>query len=110
MDNLAGHGKPLSQEYFSGDTFQHFQRIAKDAGYKPHWLNLQHEIRDELIAITAIQRADAATELELRIEKANEKIAEYNKSCPPLCRRDQCRLVILKLRLIGGNEAIRKGE
>lgn len=83
MDNLAGHGKPLSQEYFSGDTFQHFQRIAKDAGYKPHWLNLQHEIRDELIAITAIQRADAAAELELRIEKANEKIAEHNKSCPP---------------------------
>lgn len=83
MDNLAGQGKPLSQEYFSGDTFQHFQRIAKDAGYKPHWLNLQHEIRDELIAITAIQRADAAADFESRIERLNEKIYEYNKSCPP---------------------------
>lgn len=83
MDNLAGQGKPLSQEYFSGDTFQHFQRIAKDAGYKPHWLKLQHEIRDEVIAIIAIQRADSATDLELRIEKLNEKIVDYNKSCPP---------------------------
>jgi len=83
MDNLAGHGKPLSQEYFSGDTFQHFQRIAKDAGYKPHWLKLQHEIRDEVNAIAATQRTDNATDLELQIEKLNGKIVEYNKSCPP---------------------------
>jgi hypothetical protein len=83
MDNLAGQGKPLSQEYFSGDTFQHFQRIAKDAGYKPHWLKLQHEIRDEVIAIAGIYTDDYSVDLELRIEKLNEKINEYNKSCPP---------------------------
>ncbi|WP_255485337.1 DnaJ family domain-containing protein [Sporosarcina sp. BP05] len=82
MDNLAGQGKPLPQEYFSGDTFQHFQRIAKDAGYKPHWLKLQHEIRDEVIAIAAIHATDTATVLESRIEKLNEKVFEYNKSCP----------------------------
>lgn len=83
MDNLEGHGKPLSQEYFSGDTFQHFQRIAKDAGYKPHWLNLQHTIRDEVILIADIQASDNATDLELRLSKLNKKIVEYNKSCPP---------------------------
>jgi len=83
MDNLPGHGKPLSPEYFSGDTFQHFQRIAKDAGYKPHWLKLQHEIRDEVNAIAAIQRQDHETDLELQLEKLNGEIVEYNKSCPP---------------------------
>lgn len=83
MDNLPGQGKPLSQEYFSGDTFQHFQRIAKDAGYKPHWLNLQHEIRNEVIEIAAIHVADSTTDLESRIESINEKVFEYNKSCPP---------------------------
>jgi hypothetical protein len=83
MDNLPGHGKPLSQEYFSGDTFQHFQRIAKDAGYRPHWLNLQHEIRDEVLAIAAIHTTDTTTDLESRIEKLNVKVFEYNKSCPP---------------------------
>ncbi|MBO0586292.1 DUF1992 domain-containing protein [Sporosarcina sp. E16_8] len=83
MDNLAGQGKPLSQEYFSGDTFQHFQLIAKDAGYKPHWLKLQNEIRDEVLAIAAIRRADSTAELELRIDKLSGKIIEYNKSCPP---------------------------
>ena len=51
MDNLKGAGKPLSKEYFSGDTFQHFQRIAEDAGYKPHWLKLRHEIRDDIFSI-----------------------------------------------------------
>ena len=25
MDKLAGHGKLLSQEYFAGNTFLHFQ-------------------------------------------------------------------------------------
>lgn len=83
MDNLEGQGKPLSKEYFSGDTFQHFQRIANDAGYKPHWLKLQHEIRDEIIAIADVYSANPKTDLELRIENLNKKIFEYNKSCPP---------------------------
>ena len=29
MDNLPGMGKPLSEEYLSGDVFQNFQRIAR---------------------------------------------------------------------------------
>ena len=80
MDNLKGQGKPLSQEYFSGDTFQHFQRIAKDAGHMPHWLKLQHEIRDEVMAIAA---SPSSVELETRIAQLNSKIFAYNQSCPP---------------------------
>ena len=83
MDNLKGAGKPLSKEYLSGDTFQHFQRIAKDAGYKPHWLKLQHEIRDEIIEIAKSKSTNPATSQEHRVAAVNEKISEYDKSCPP---------------------------
>jgi Domain of unknown function (DUF1992) len=82
MDNLKGLGKPLSQDYFSGDTFQHFQRIAKEAGYKPQWLKLQHDIRDEVIAIADIHSADSAIDLASRLDQLNGKIFAYNQSCP----------------------------
>nr|WP_225941953.1 DnaJ family domain-containing protein [Sporosarcina limicola] len=83
MDNLKGHGKPLPEEYFSGDTFQHFQRIAMDGGHKPHWLKLQHEVRDEIEAIAALYTVDPMHDLEQRISELNEKISEHNKCCPP---------------------------
>lgn len=83
IDHLKGAGKPLSKEYLSGDTFQHFQRIAKDAGYRPYWLNLQHEIRDELIAVLERKSSLKLSEIEKQIAKINEKIQDHNKSCPP---------------------------
>lgn len=83
MDNLKGQGKPLSQEYFSGDTFQHFQRIAKDAGYMPQWLKLQHDIRDEVAAIAEDYAANPVADLDNRIAQLNSKIFAYNQSCPP---------------------------
>ena len=82
MDNLKGQGKPLSKEYLSGDTFQHFQRIANDAGYKPHWLKLQHEIKAEIVLIVDMKPITSQEELNLRITKVNEKITEHNKFCP----------------------------
>ncbi|MFD1927203.1 DnaJ family domain-containing protein [Sporosarcina siberiensis] len=83
MENLKGQGKPIPKEYFSGDTFQHFQKIAKEAGYKPHWLKLQHEIRDEVIVLSEIQKLNIVAVSESQIVQVNQKIAEYNKSCPP---------------------------
>lgn len=82
MDNLPGTGKPLPAEYFSGDLFQQFQRVANEQGYKPHWLKLQHEIREEIRE--ALQKLDAGKrkDLPLRIVRINEKIHEFNKSCP----------------------------
>ncbi|WP_318614099.1 DnaJ family domain-containing protein [Sporosarcina sp. YIM B06819] len=93
MDNLKGQGKPLSQEYFSGDTFQHFQRIAKDAGYKPHWLKLQHDIRDEVMAIAA---SPLSAELETRIDQLNSKIFAYNQSCPPPMQKGSVSLATIQ--------------
>ncbi|KIL51421.1 hypothetical protein KP77_09330 [Jeotgalibacillus alimentarius] len=79
MDNLKGTGEKIPKEYFSGDTFQHFQKIAKDAGYKPQWLKLQHEISDRLQGLENLETAHMKKE----VSKINKKIAEHNKSCPP---------------------------
>lgn len=82
MDNLPGAGKPLPAEYFSGDIFQHFQRIANEQGYKPHWLKLQHEIRDQIRAAQEKLQAGKHKDVPLRIARINEKIHEFNRSCP----------------------------
>lgn len=92
MDNLKGQGKPLPEEYFSGDIFQHFQKIAKDAGFKPHWLKLQHAIRDELKDIAEKYTNGQKDGLHFRVTKVNEKIIEYNKSCPPPMQKGVVRL------------------
>ncbi|MCG7344521.1 DUF1992 domain-containing protein [Sporosarcina sp. ACRSL] len=83
MENLKGFGKPLPKDYFSGDTFQHFQRIAKDAGYKPHWLKLQHEISGMIHDIDSLMSSVEQSELQKRVDEVNEKIAEHNRHCPP---------------------------
>ncbi|CAM3146004.1 DnaJ family domain-containing protein [Filibacter tadaridae] len=95
MDNLKGQGQPLSEEYFAGDTFQHFQRIAKDAGYKPHWLKLQHEIREEINIIADNQLNESTKDIEKKIKKVNKKIVTYNKSCPPPLQKGHVSLLNL---------------
>lgn len=82
MDNIAGKGEPLSREYLSGDTFQHFQRIAKDAGYKPYWLELQHEIRDDVLTLLETYSGILTPEIEKELNKINEKVFKYNQNCP----------------------------
>lgn len=76
-DNLKGKGKPLSKEYLQMDTFQHFQKIAKDAGHLPPWLTLQKEI---------FQLLDTC-QSESDVDAVNEKIRTYNLSCPPPMQR-----------------------
>lgn len=70
---LKGQGKPLSQDYFKRDVFQNFERVARDAGYLPPWLQLQKEI-------SALVRT-CQTEEEVNV--INEKIKKHNVQCPP---------------------------
>lgn len=70
--NLPGKGKPLPKDYLQKDTFQHFQKIAKDSGFLPPWLKLQKEIASLLHT--------AKTETD--IEEINTKIKKYNRMCP----------------------------
>ncbi|GKV70090.1 hypothetical protein NCCP2716_25880 [Sporosarcina sp. NCCP-2716] len=82
MDDLKGKGKPLSREYFSGDTLQHFQRIAKDAGYKPNWIVLQDEIRDDVHTLADYWEAGITVDMDARLEAINAKVVKYNRACP----------------------------
>ena len=70
--NYKGKGKPLSKEYLEKDTFQNFQKIAKDAGYLPPWLKLQKEISN-LVHLCKTEND---------VEMINEKIRKYNSICP----------------------------
>ena len=77
-DQYKGKGKPIPQEYFQKDTFQHFQQTAKNAGFLPPWLELQKEV-SELVH---------SCKSEEDIEKINEKIRKYNMICPiPMQKR-----------------------
>jgi hypothetical protein len=73
-DNYQGKwkGNPMSKDYLELDTFQQFQKIAKDAGFLPQWLKLQKEI-------SALVHACKA---EKDVEVINEKIKKHNKICP----------------------------
>jgi len=92
MDNLPGMGKPLSEEYLSGDVLQNFQRIAKEQGYKPYWLELQHVIRDDLIKLNTDIQAGKKKDSELRLKQINDKIFKYNQQCPPPMQKGSVRL------------------
>ena len=70
--DYKGKGKPISKEYLEMDTYQHFQKIAKDAGYLPPWLQLQKEIAELVHSCTTQQD----------IEIINDKIRKHNKICP----------------------------
>jgi hypothetical protein len=73
-DNFQGKGKgkPIPKDYLSMDTFQHFQKVAKDAGYLPPWLKLQKEIA-QLVH---------SCQTEKDVEEINKKIKKHNKICP----------------------------
>lgn len=87
MDNLPGAGKRWPAEYFSGDLFQQFQRIANEAGYKPHWLKLQHEIRDQIQGVLKKLQAGKKKDLPLRLASINEKIHDSINPVRRLCKK-----------------------
>lgn len=70
---IQGKGKPLPKDYLEKDVFQNFQKVAKDAGFLPPWLQLQNEIT-ELVH---------ACQTEEDLERINAKIRKHNKICPP---------------------------
>lgn len=82
MDNLPGAGKPLPADYFSGDLFQHFQRVANQAGHKPHWLKLQHDIRDGIQEAIMLLDKNKRSDVQLKVALLNDKIHEFNQICP----------------------------
>jgi hypothetical protein len=76
FDDLPGKGKPL--EIPSGDVTN---SILKNANVLPHWLTLQHEIRDQLHdLLSSGDRNEIAIQREL--DDLNRKVSKYNGIVP----------------------------
>lgn len=88
LDDLPGKGKPLNLE--NGDVLN---SILKNANYLPQWLELQHEIRDD---INLLIEADAKhtdglpspgndneyKAIQVKVDSINLKIKKYNTLVP----------------------------
>ena len=76
FDNLPGKGKPLNLEPPSEHSMAN--RIMKNANVLPLWLELQHEIRDEIAALIEGRGDNIAKSL----DEINAKIKTFNLKCP----------------------------
>ncbi|MEF3305933.1 J-domain-containing protein [Paenibacillus sp. GYB003] len=79
LDHLSGKGKPIDVP--TGDIMN---SILKNANYLPPWLELQHEIRDDIRAL--LRHCDEASDdpgsIQTKLDAINKKIARYNTIVP----------------------------
>lgn len=80
FDHLEGKGQPLAGlqdgDHFSGTM----QRILKDAGAKPKWIALQHEVYAALKQ--AVRNRELGMEHHTDWEDIQRKVRAYNAACP----------------------------
>lgn len=75
---LEGKGKPVVIP--DGDALN---SILKNASYLPSWLELQHEIRDDIRALlNKVEGVQLPPIAKADLEAINKKIARYNASVP----------------------------
>jgi hypothetical protein len=84
LEHLAGKGKPIHVS--DGDALN---SILKNSNFLPSWLELQHEIRDDIRALLRkhdTERLPPTVKTEL--DAINKKIVRYNASVPtPLLQK-----------------------
>ncbi|MCL6443583.1 MAG: DUF1992 domain-containing protein [Alicyclobacillus sp.] len=80
FDDLDGKGRPLSLDNSGGEFM--VNRIMKNAGVLPPWLELQHDIGKRVQAL--LKRLDTHPDLDVTsdLEEINQKIHKYNRLCP----------------------------
>lgn len=105
FDNLPGQGKPLPKDPSEAHAGEHWMsnRVLKQAGFLPDWIQLRKDIAAERHAVNAARDAyrdrargadtsDPATVADLKrleghyIQRAteiNRKIDDHNARCPP---------------------------
>jgi hypothetical protein len=80
FDNLPFKGQKLSEDTVKGDLLSN---TLKNANVLPPWLELQHEIRDDIGQLVQhMERSPDVAHLEKRFEDINRKIKRYNMMCP----------------------------
>lgn len=73
FDNLPGAGRPLNLD----GHFDMASHLLKNSHVLPPWLDLQREIRSDLLKLAA---KDTVAPHE--VEALNAKISRFNRSCP----------------------------
>lgn len=78
-----GHllGKPINLNEPQDLEYQ-FNKTLKNANFLPPWIELQHEIRDQIGKLLAKMESLSDGEIEEEIKEINLKIRKYNQSCP----------------------------
>ncbi|MDR6226272.1 DnaJ family domain-containing protein [Desmospora profundinema] len=81
FDHLSGKGKPLSKKTLEEEAFHH---ILKNAHYLPPWLELRHQIKNQIQELLSNLDKKAAPEKRDReqVEEVNRMIQKYNQLCP----------------------------
>jgi hypothetical protein len=96
FDNLRGKGKPIPAELLvSGDDAWLAGKTLANAGFLPPWLQLQHEIEDDVQACRLlVERTERfpplanrdlpVQELRRRLEEIRAKTRRYNLMAPTM--------------------------
>lgn len=83
--NLPGKGKPLQFED-DGSFDSTFNRIVKNAGVLPEWLELQKDIHTRIKS--TLERRVLKQDITTEIDQINDRIRLYNRKCPsPLLQK-----------------------
>lgn len=89
FERLEGKGKPVVIP--EGDALN---SILKNASYLPSWLELQHEIRDDIRALrNKYDRGQLPPAAKSDVDAINKKIARYNNAVPtPILQKGKLHL------------------
>lgn len=100
FDNLEGKGKPLNLSDELTENY-YLHRVMKNANVLPDWLELQHQIRDEISRLADRLGRDLKV-LDENIDAINVKITKFNRICPssllrkPMVTRDNLTTSVTK--------------
>ena len=92
FDDLEGKGKPLDLKG-ERNANDYLARVMKNANVLPDWLELQHEIRDNIAGIVRLLEQNRTNKIDQELVEINLKIKKYNQKCPtPLLQKPKITL------------------
>ncbi|MBU9710707.1 DUF1992 domain-containing protein [Evansella tamaricis] len=95
FDNLAGKGKPLSQETLKSDPLN---SVLKNANYLPEWIKAQHKVREAILQLLKKIENGTVSDKEKKdgMKDINQLIKKYNRLCPAMLQKAPASLETLE--------------
>jgi hypothetical protein len=75
-------GKPIPIQSDRGEGAA-LNSILKNANVLPPWLELQHEIRDQIKRLLDLMATLPDDHIDSELTKINDKVKKFNNMCPP---------------------------